>query len=265
MLTAYDYLSGSLVEKADVDVCLVGDSLAMVACGYESTNQLSLDEMLYHCRSVARAAKTPLLIADMPYGTYQLSVDNAVANAMRLVQEGTMEAVKMEGGLEIVDKVSRLVSVGIPVMGHIGLRPQHHVALSGFRVQGKTASSAMQVYKDALAMQDAGAFALLIEAVPSRLANFITKKLSIPTIGIGAGNTCSGQVLVTLDMLGGFDRFLPRFAKQYMNLNEAALEAIGHYTEEVRNRSFPNEELHTYPMAAEEEWEKFLTEAEKIY
>lgn len=264
MLTAYDYLSGSLVEKADIDICLLGDSLAMVACGYENTNQLSMDELLYHCRSVARAAKTPLLVADMPYGSYHLSEEHAVQNALRLVQEGNMEAVKMEGGMEIIDKVARIASVGVPVMGHIGLRPQQHVALSGFRVQGKTAAGALQVYKDALAMQEAGAFSVLIEAVPSQVAGYITSKLSIPTIGIGAGSACAGQVLVQLDMLGGFDRFLPRFAKQYMNLNEAALEAIGQYAEEVRSRKFPDEEQHTYPMAAEDEYQKFVTEADKI-
>jgi len=258
MLTAYDYASAAYVEQAgNIDICLVGDSLAMVSCGYDSTSKLSMQEMLYHCRSVARGAKTPFLIADMPFGTYQLSVNHAVQNALQLVQEGDMEAVKLEGGVEIADKVKRMTELGIPVMGHVGLKPQQQVATSGFRVQGKTADRALRIYKDALAIQEAGAFSIVVEAVPCRLAQFITSKLSIPTIGIGAGPSCSGQVLVQLDMLGGFDRFLPRFCKRYLDLNQLASSSIREYADEVRRGVFPEEETHSYPIQ-DEEWEAFL-------
>lgn len=257
VLTAHDYPSGFNIEQAgNIDVCLVGDSLAMVACGYESTNQLSLDEMLYHCRSVARGCKSPLLVADMPFGTYQLDVHDAVSNALKLIQQGHMEAVKLEGGAEIAPLVKRLVDVGIPVMGHVGLKPQHAVASSGFKVQGKTASKALQVYQDALAIQEAGAFSMVIEAVPSKLGAFISSKLKVPTISIGAGPECSGQVLVQLDMLGGFDRFMPRFCKPYANLSAVSIQAIRQYGDEVKLQSFPEEGTHTYPIK-EDEWARF--------
>lgn len=257
VLTAHDYPSGFNIEAAgNVDVCLVGDSLAMVACGYESTNQLSLDEMLYHCRAVARGCKSPLLVSDMPYGTYQLGLHDAVANALKLIQQGHMEAVKLEGGLELAQLVKRLVDVGIPVMGHVGLKPQHAVASSGFKVQGKTGSKALQVYQDALAIQQAGAFAIVLEAIPSALGAYISSKLRIPTIGIGAGPACSGQVLVQLDMLGGFDRFLPKFCKRYADLSSTSVNAIKQYGDEVKQQMFPQESTHTYPIK-EEEWSRF--------
>jgi 3-methyl-2-oxobutanoate hydroxymethyltransferase len=263
MLTAWDYPSAHYIEKSgDIDMALVGDSLAMVACGYDSTTRLSLDEMLYHCRSVARGAVTPFLVADMPFGTYQGSLDDAVNNAIRIVREGMMDAVKIEGGREVVPLVERLTSFGIPVMAHVGLTPQRQTALSGFRVQGKTSESALRIYHEALALERAGAFSIVLEAVPSPLARFITSKLSIPSIGIGAGNGCSGQVLVTLDMLGGFDRFVPRFTKQYLNLSSLVSEAVSKWSSEVRQGVFPDEAQHTYPMA-EEEWNQFLKKVEK--
>ncbi|GAA5893850.1 hypothetical protein JCM8208_001260 [Rhodotorula glutinis] len=276
MLTAHDFPSARFVESAahlspssssspsspaaayprGVDICLVGDSLAMVACGYSSTSDLSLDEMLYHCRSVARGCTTSLLLADLPFGTYYASVDDGVRAAVRLVQEGKMDAVKIEGGQEIVPLVRRLSDVGIPVMAHIGLTPQRQAALSGYRVQGKTVSSALKVWHDALALQDAGAFALLVEAVPSRLAAWMTSRLKVPTIGIGAGQGASGQVLVQLDMLGvdsdlGAEGKGPRFLKRFADVGEQARKAVRDYVEEVRLGSFPEEGTHTYPMSDE--------------
>lgn len=288
MLTAHDFPSARFVESAahapllpvdaadsssttaatapayprGVDICLVGDSLAMVACGYTSTSELTLDEMLYHCRSVARGCTTSLLLADLPFGTYYASVDDGVRAAVRLVQEGKMDAVKIEGGEEIVPLVRRLTDVGIPVMAHIGLTPQRQAALSGYRVQGKTVSSALKVWHDAQALQDAGAFALLVEAVPSRLAAWMTERLRVPTVGIGAGARASGQVLVQLDMLGvdsdlGAGGKGPRFLKRFADVGEQARRAVRDYVEEVRMGTFPVEGDHTYPMS-DEAFEGFL-------
>ena len=282
MLTAHDYPSARFLESCGaapphspdsppttlaaakaaavlrgVDICLVGDSLAMVACGYASTTSLGLDELLYHCRTVARGCHSSLLVADMPFGTFTGSTDSGVANAVRIIQEGNMDAVKIEGGVEVVDLVTRLTSVGIPVMGHVGLTPQRQSALSGFRVQGKTAESAMRVWTDAQAIEKAGAFAIVLEAVPSRLAAFISKRLTVPTIGIGAGVDCGGQVLVQLDMLGVSSLGKgPKFLKKYVNWEEQATSAIGRYVEDVREGAFP-EEKHGYPMG-DVEWEGFL-------
>lgn len=282
MLTAHDYPSARFIESSSslshitpdaasslsaderkalhlrrgVDICLVGDSLAMVACGYTSTNQLTLDEMLYHCRSVARGCQTSLLVADLPFGTYGASVEQGVRSAFRLVQEGHMDAVKIEGGHENVPLVRRLTDLGVPVMAHIGLTPQRAAALSGFRVQGKTVASARGVYADALALQEAGAFSLLIEAVPDRLGAFISRRVKIPTIGIGAGAGADGQVLVQLDMLGVNSLARgPKFLKRYGDMERLAGEAIWGYVEEVRGRAFPAEE-HTYGIA-DEEWDAF--------
>jgi 3-methyl-2-oxobutanoate hydroxymethyltransferase len=261
-LTASDYPSACYVEASDaVDLCLVGDSLAMVSCGYPNTSTLPLEEMLYHCRAVARGAKTPFLVADMPYGTYQVSTEQATVNALKLIQQGHMESVKLEGGVEIADMVAKLVSIGVPVLGHIGLKPQQQTAFSGFRVQGKTASSAMQILKDAQAIQAAGAFGVVIEAVPSKLAAYITSKLSIPTIGIGAGPATSGQVLVQADLLGSFNSFLPRFTKRYAHFHDQARDAIKEYSQDVKLGSFPDEERHTYPIK-DEEWSKFLEDVD---
>jgi 3-methyl-2-oxobutanoate hydroxymethyltransferase len=278
MLTAHDYSSARFIESSAVappvltssestpttkpsprgiDICLVGDSLAMVACGYENTTLLTLDELLYHCRSVARGCKSSLLVSDMPFGTFTVSTTLGVTNAVRIIQEGHMDAVKVEGGKEIVPLVKKLVEGGIPVMGHVGLTPQRQSALSGYRVQGKTVASAMGVYHDALAIQAAGAFAIVLEAVPSRLAEFITSRLDIPTIGIGAGVGCAGQVLVQLDMLGvsSLEKG-PRFLKKYEEWEGKATDAIGRYVEDVRGRTYP-EEKHGYPMP-DAEWEGFL-------
>lgn len=265
VLTAHDYASATYLEAAaKVDICLVGDSLAMVACGYASTVSLTLDEMLYHCRAVARGCTTPLLVGDMPYGTYHTSLERATENALRLVQEGNMEAVKLEGGVELVPLIRHLTSFGIPVMGHVGLTPQRQSALSGYRVQGKTAASAVSILKDAKAVAEAGAFSLVLEAMPSRLGRHITSQLDVPTIGIGAGAGCSGQVLVQQDALGGFDRFAPRFAKRYMDLHGEAAKAIGSYANDVKSGTFPNDEEHGYAMKEEDfvEYERLVERGE---
>jgi 3-methyl-2-oxobutanoate hydroxymethyltransferase len=217
----------------------------MVACGYDDTTQLSLDEMLYHCRSVKRGAKNAYLVADLTFGAYEISPEQAMRSAIRLVQEGGMECVKLEGGLEMVETVRKLTRNGISVMGHVGLTPQRQASLGGFRVQGKTAASAEAVLQDALALQEAGCMAMLLEALPSPVADVITRQLQIPTIGIGAGAGCSGQVLVQMDMLGVFDRFVPKFCKQYDKLGVRMVDAIAQYNTEVRARQFPAEE-HTY-------------------
>lgn len=199
MVTAYDYPTGlACSQNPDVDIVLVGDSLAQVCLGYSSTTQLTLQEMIHHTRAVARGTSHPLLVADMPFGTYHTSISDAVSNAIKLVQDGRVEAVKLEGGVEIVDTVRKLTSVGIPVMAHVGLLPQRHIATSGYRVQGRKAEGAQRVLRDALALQDAGAFSMVVEAVPTELAKYITERLEIPTIGIGAGPLTSGQVSLLL-------------------------------------------------------------------
>ncbi|CAD6568704.1 MAG: hypothetical protein CYPHOPRED_002817 [Cyphobasidiales sp. Tagirdzhanova-0007] len=256
VVTAYDYPSARFLEQAGIDVCLVGDSLAMVACGYTSTTEIGMDEMLYHCKSVARGAKTPLLVADMPFGSHQPSLEFGIANAVRMIREGGMDAVKIEGGEDVVPIVTKLVDIGIPVMAHIGLMPQRQSALSGYRVQGKTAESALRMTREALALQRAGAFSVVLEAVPALVASSITSDLSIPTIGIGASAACSGQVLVQADMLGMTDR-IPRFCKAYAHLSEIVPAAIAQYAAEVKNRSFPDESRNTYEMP-ELEWKRFL-------
>ncbi|KAJ1985283.1 cell wall biogenesis and architecture protein [Dimargaris verticillata] len=258
VVTAYDYPTGMIVDRGQCDICLVGDSFAMVALGYESTASLTMDEMLHHCRATARGCKKAFKVADLPMGTYQLSPEQALASSFRVIKEGHMEAVKMEGGAEIAESVRRITQAGIPVMGHIGLTPQHEHALGGFRVQGKTAKKAEKVLTDALALQAAGCFSLVIECVPGPVAAKITSLLNIPTIGIGAGPDTSGQVLVIQDMLGVFDRFMPKFCKIYGQFGTAMSQAIHQYVTEVQDRTFPDPQQHTYPMASEEELEEWL-------
>lgn len=281
MLTAHDYPSARFIEAASapppsstttttttkrgIDICLVGDSLAMVACGYSSTTSLSLDELLYHCRSVARGCHTSLLIADLPFGTYHASISDGVKAAIRLIQEGNMDGVKIEGGEEIVPLVEHLTKMGIPVMGHIGLTPQRASSLGGFRVQGKTISGAMKVLRDARALDKAGVFSMVLEAIPSEVAKYVSEQVEASTIGIGAGNMTDGQVLVQLDMLGGDPsptHVGPKFVKKFGNVGEEAVKGIASYIEEVRARSYPEEGQHTYPMK-KEELEGFLESAKK--
>lgn len=252
MLTAYDFAAAVLVDKADIDIILVGDSLGMVMLGYSGTTQVTMEEMLHHCKAVAKGSTAALLVGDMPFLSYQADKAEAVRNAGRFLKEAAMECVKVEGGREIASTIKAIVQAGIPVMGHIGLTPQTVSQLGGFRIQGKTAASAQALLEDALALQEAGCFAIVLEAVPAPVATKISQRLTIPTIGIGAGVGCDGQVLVYHDMLGLYDRLQPRFVKQFGAIGEAVTTAVQTYSEEVRNRTFPAEE-HTYPMSEAEE------------
>ena len=258
MLTAYDYPTAMAIDKAGIDSILVGDSLAMVVLGYENTLPVTMDEMLHHARAVARGAKAPLLVGDMPFMSYQVSVEDAVRNAGRFLQQGGMDAVKLEGGRERADAARAIVNAGIPVMGHLGLTPQSVNQLGGFRAQGKTASAAKRLLEDAQILEEAGAFSLVLESVPARLAEYISKHISIPTIGIGAGSGCDGQVLVTHDLLGLFERFTPKFVRQYANLHETMTKAFTEYLNDVNAKEFPAAE-HTVEMT-DEEWAVFQKE-----
>ncbi|KAG0222619.1 hypothetical protein BGW41_005929 [Actinomortierella wolfii] len=250
MMTAHDFPTGTFCDKADIDMVLVGDSLAMVALGYPSTAEVTLDEMLHHCRAVARGVRSSFLVADMPFGTYETNADQAITNAVRILKEGKAEAVKLEGGREMAPTIKRLTQVGIPVLGHIGLTPQRQASLGGYKVQGKTVAKAKAMIDDALALQEAGCYAVVLEAVPEPVATHITKILSIPTIGIGAGPGCSGQVLVQQDMLGLYGK-VPRFCKTYRSLADEIVGALKEYSAEVKSGTFPAVE-HTYPMPQEE-------------
>ncbi len=256
MMTAYDYPSGQIVDQAGMDVILVGDSLGMTVLGYETTLPVTMGEMLHHCKAVARGAKKSLLVGDMPFMSYQVSVQKAVHNAGRFLQEAGMDAVKLEGGRERLDAVKAITSAGIPVMGHLGLTPQSIHQLGGFRAQATLADPAKILVEDALLMEEAGCFSIVLESIPSRLAEYVSRKLAIPTIGIGAGTGCDGQVLVLNDVLGYFDRFRPKFVKTYANLRESILQAMDTYIQEVTDRSFPAKE-HTTDMT-DDEWAKLL-------
>jgi 3-methyl-2-oxobutanoate hydroxymethyltransferase len=260
MLTAYDYPTALAVDKAGVDSILVGDSLGMVILGYENTLPVTMADMLHHCKAVARGAKNPLLVGDMPFMSYHSSINKAVENAGRFLQEGGMDAVKLEGGRERAETVSKIIEAGIPVMGHIGLTPQSVHAFGGFRAQGKTASAAMRLLEDALILQDAGAFSLVLEAVPAQLAALISNELTIPTIGIGAGPGCDGQVLVTHDLVGQFDRFTPKFVKRYADMHALMQEAMTAFKQDVEEKAFPAEE-HSIFMT-DEEWSALQAEIE---
>ena len=240
-LTAYDYPTARLLDEAGVDVILVGDSLAMVLLGYDSTLPVTLDEMLHHARAVRRGTKHALLVADMPFGSYHSDNSESLRNAVRFVKEAGVEAVKVEGGERRLELIARLTEAEIPVMGHIGLTPQSVNALGGYRVQGKTTDGAEQLLRDARAVEAAGAFAVVLEAVPRELAAQITRELRIPTIGIGAGPDCDGQILVVHDLLGlTFDQ-TPKFARKYANVGEVISNAVRGYCEDVRNGGFPSD------------------------
>jgi 3-methyl-2-oxobutanoate hydroxymethyltransferase len=258
MLTAYDYATASAIDRAGLDTILVGDSLGMVVLGYENTLPVTMADMLHHCNAVARGARYALLIGDMPFMSYQASVEEAVRNAGRFLQEGGMDAVKLEGGRERSAAVHAIISAGIPVQGHLGLTPQSVHQLGGFRAQGKTAIAAKRLVEDALLLEQAGCFSLVLESIPARLARLVSERLTIPTIGIGAGIGCDGQVLVTHDLLGLFDRFTPRFVKKYADLHGQMAEAFGHYRDDVEARVFPGEE-HSVGMA-DEEWQELLAD-----
>ncbi len=261
MLTAYDYPTAMILDQSGIDSLLVGDSLGMVVLGYENTLRVTMDEMLHHCRAVARGAQFALLIGDMPFMSYQVNVEDAVRNAGRFLQEAGMDAVKLEGGRERSDAIKAIVSSGIPVMGHLGLTPQSVHQFGGFRAQGKTAAAAKRLYEDALLLEEAGCFSIVLESVPERLAEMISKEINIPTIGIGAGRGCDGQVLVTHDLLGFFDRFTPRFVKKYADISSITATAVSEYITEVEDGAFPSTE-HTIDMP-DEEWVSLVEELEK--
>ena len=251
MLTAYDFTGALLVEAAEIDVILVGDSLGMVIMGLSNTLGVTMQEMLHHCRAVARGAKYAHLVGDMPFMSYQADVAEAVRNAGRFLAEAGMDSVKLEGGREVTPTVRAIVAAGIQVMGHIGLTPQSVSKFGGFRAQGRKATAALGLVEDALALEDAGCYAIVLEAVPAPVAAAITERVQIPTIGIGAGAQCDGQVLVYHDVLGLFDRVQPTFVKEYARLGPTIVQAFSEYRDDVADRRFPAE-VHTYSMRPEE-------------
>ncbi|WMI82185.1 3-methyl-2-oxobutanoate hydroxymethyltransferase [Anaerotignum sp. MB30-C6] len=251
MLTAYDYSMAKIIDESGIHGILIGDSLGMVIQGEEDTLSVTVDEIIYHTKAVKRGAKNALIVSDMPFLSYHTSIENAIYNAGRMVKEGGAHAVKLEGGANVLAQVRGIVAAQIPVMGHLGLTPQSVNAFGGFKVQGKSEEAAKQLIADAVALEEAGAFAIVLEGIPAKVAELITKKVSIPTIGIGAGKECDGQILVYQDMLGMFDNFVPKFVKQYANLGNTMKEAIGMYIHEVDKGDFP-EEKHTFKIDDEQ-------------
>ena len=256
MLTAYDFFTAQAVDQAGIDIILVGDSLGMVVLGYENTLPVTMDDMLHHAKAVSRGARFALLVGDMPFLSYQISSSEAVRNAGRFLQEAGMDAVKLEGGRERIDAIRAITQAGIPVMGHLGLTPQSVHQFGGYHPQARQSGPAQRLLEDALALQEAGCFSLVLESIPAQLAGLVNQDLEIPTIGIGAGPACDGQVLVLHDLLGLFNRFTPRFAKQYAHLYETMLKAIQAYKEDVEQGNFPAKE-HTIEMV-EDEWQTLL-------
>ncbi len=250
MVTAYDYPTAMLVDRSEVELILVGDSLGMTVLGYNSTVPVTMEEMLHHIKAVVRGAPNTFIVGDMPFGSYNESKEQAVRNANRIMKEGGADCVKLEGGQDMAKTVRAIVKAGIPVMGHIGLTPQTASQLGGFKVQGKDAESAQKLIDDAKSLEEAGAFAVVVECVPTPISKLITAKVSIPTIGIGAGIECDAQVLVFHDMMGLFDRFTPKFVKQYANLSPVIVEALNTWVQEVRSGQFP-EEKHSFTFKAE--------------
>lgn len=250
MLTAYDYSTAKLMDQAGINSLLVGDSLGMVMLGYEDTLSVTMEDMIHHSRAVAKGAQNALVVTDLPFMSYHISIPEAVANAGRLIKEGHAAAVKLEGGEAFSETIQAITRASIPVMGHIGLTPQSIHAFGGFKVQGKTIEAAQKILQDALAVEKAGAFAIVLEAIPADLAALITKKLTIPTIGIGAGNQTDGQVLVYQDMLGMYGEMQPKFVKRYADLGAEMNSAIQHYKTEIQQEQFPAAE-HTFSIAPE--------------
>ena len=251
MMTAYDYPTAGLVDQAEIDTILVGDSLGMVMLGYESTVPVTMEDMIHHCKAVCRGAKSGFIIGDMPFMSYQVSIEKAVENAGRFIKEAGCDSVKLEGGSEMAPVTRAIVDAGIPVCAHIGLTPQTATKLSGFKVQGKDAESARELVQSAKDQEKAGAFMIVMECIPDLVAARITEELNIPTIGIGAGKDCDGQVLVYHDLVGLFERFTPKFVKQYINLAPKIREALIQFKEEVESGAFPGPE-HGFAMKAEE-------------
>lgn len=248
MLTAYDYSTAKLIDTSGIDSVLVGDSLGMVMLGYEDTLSVTMEDMIHHTKAVARGVKDALVVSDLPFMSYQTSVYDAVVNAGRLIKEGRAQAVKLEGGLEVCPQIKAIVEASIPVMAHLGLTPQSVNAFGGFKVQGKDEEAARSLIEQAKAVEAAGAFAVVLECIPAKLAELITKSISIPTIGIGAGNGCDGQVLVYQDMLGLYSDFTPKFVKRYAEIGPQMENAIEDYISEVKSGAFPAAE-HTFALS----------------
>jgi 3-methyl-2-oxobutanoate hydroxymethyltransferase len=251
MLTAYDYPTALLVDRAGIDMILVGDSLAMVVLGHKDTLAVGMDEMIHHTKAVTRAVKHAIVIGDMPFMSYQASIEQAVINAGRFLKEAGAQAVKLEGGAKVLPQIKAIIDAGIPVQGHLGLTPQSAAQLGGFKVQAKTAEAAKKLLDDALQLADAGCFSIVLEAIPAEIAEIITEKCPVPTIGIGAGKECDGQVLVFHDMVGLFDRFIPKFVKQYVNISKIIEQAIREFKEEVEKAKFPSKE-HSFTINKDE-------------
>ncbi|MGE5577053.1 MAG: 3-methyl-2-oxobutanoate hydroxymethyltransferase [Syntrophothermus sp.] len=251
MVTAYDYPVARLVDQTEIEMILVGDSLGMVVLGYENTVPVTMEEMLHHSKAVVRGARNTFIVGDLPFMSYNVNIEQAVINAGRMLKEAGVDCVKLEGGVAFAPTVRAIVQAGIPVMAHIGLTPQTAAQLGGFKVQGKDASSAGRIIEDALALEEAGAFSMVLEAVPAPLAKLITQKIRIPTIGIGAGPDCDGQVLVTHDLVGLFDRFLPKFVKRYASVGAEITKALNSFAQEVQTGKFPGPE-HSFAMKEEE-------------
>ena len=259
MITAYDFYSARFADRAGVDLILVGDSLGPFMLGYQGTVRVTMDEMIHHCRAVTRAAPAAFVVGDLPFGSYQTATRDAVANAVRLVKEGGCEAVKLEGGTERCEAIAAITAAGIPVMGHVGLGPQSEYAYGGYRVQGRTAEAARRVLRDGIAVADAGCFAIVIEAVPRRVAEEVTRRVPVATIGIGAGPGCDGQVLVYHEVIGMHTGRAPRYVKQYAAVGEQITAAVARYCDEVRDGQFPARE-HSYLME-QAELERFREHA----
>jgi len=245
MLTAYDYLMAAQLDECGIDLILVGDSVGNVLLGYENTIPVTMEEMIHHCKAVSRGVKRAMVIGDMPFMSYQASIEEAVRNAGRFLKEARVEAVKLEGGREVFETIRRIVDSGIPVMGHLGLTPQSVYKLGGYGVRGRGEKQALKILEDAKGLEEAGVFSIVLEKVPASLAKKVTEQVSIPTIGIGAGVDCDGQVLVTHDMLGLFEKFKPKFSKRYSEIGKEMKKCYRKYIEEVKNKEFPAEE-HSY-------------------
>lgn len=258
MVTAYDYPFGLMADEAGADIVLVGDSLGMVVMGLEGTVEVTMEHMIHHIKAVVRGCKHPLVVGDMPFMSYNTSVREAIVNAGRLMKEGGCDVVKLEGGVDFAPTVGAIVKAGIPVQGHIGLTPQTASALGGFKMQGKDAKAAKNIVDDARALEDAGVFSMILEAVPARLGQIVAESVSVPVIGIGAGSQVDGQVLVTHDMIGLFDKFVPKFVKQYTKIRPTIIEAMKAYKKEVESQAFPAQE-HSFNMP-----DKTLEELKKM-
>lgn len=252
MTTAYDYPTAYFVEKAGIEIVLIGDSLAMTIMGLDSTVPVTMEQMIHHIKAVVKGAPTPLLVGDLPFGSYNVSKEQAITNSNRLMKEGGCDVVKLEGGKEVAHIVKAIVDSGTAVMGHIGLTPQTVSKLGGFKVQGKSLEAAQKLVEDAVALEDAGAFALILECIPENIGKLITEKVSIPTIGIGGGRYCDGQVLVFHDMLGLFEKFIPKFVKKYAEIGQQMVKGLEEFKQEVKDGKFPSDE-HVFKGVSEEE------------